>query len=219
MRDHRMVKAAALAVFASLGAAAAAGPVYTRVMSFAIPEEMTALPAKESLIVSTAQGRVVNTRVRATFETVGGYDAADVRVFLIHATRGTAVIGSSLGWNGQGTFSAEFETADLNGEIDFFGNPFATWIMVRESGLPGGLAVIGRFTDSSFDVEYIPDCPADLDGDGFVGLGDIASIIGAWGDDSPRALQDLDGDGQVGLGDLAVVINAWGFECPCPNCR
>lgn len=217
-RAGRAAAGALLAVSIASASAAAAG-VYTRVERFPIADELTGIPVKETLIISTIQGRVVNTRVRLNFQTVGGYDASLWSAGLFQSSRGVGFSGASLGWFGQGSFSAEFDSPDLNGEIEFFGSPFATWFMSRSSGLPGGLGVVGVFTDSSFDVEYIPDCPADLDGDGFVGLGDVASIIGAWGDDSPRALQDLDVDGQVGLGDLAVVIGAWGFECPCPNCR
>jgi hypothetical protein len=209
----------AAVVFGSGAWASPALAQYTRVERFPIADELSGIPVKETLIISTIQGRVVNTRVRLNFQTVGGYDASLFAVGLFQGSRGVGVSGSSLGWFGPGSFTAEFDSPDLNGEIDFAGNPFATWFMVRSSGLPGGPGVVGVFSGSSFDVEYIPDCPADLDNDGSVGLGDVASIIGAWGDDSPRALQDLDVDGQVGLGDLAAVINAWGFECPCPNCR
>ena len=53
-------------------------------------------------------------------------------------------------------------------------------------------------------------CPADLDGDGFVGAPDLANLLGAWG--GPGAA-DLDGDGTVGPQDLAAMLGAWG-ACP-----
>lgn len=55
-------------------------------------------------------------------------------------------------------------------------------------------------------------CPADLDGDGSVGFGDILEVIAVWG---PCACctADLDGSGDIGFGDLLQVIGAWG---PCP---
>jgi len=53
-------------------------------------------------------------------------------------------------------------------------------------------------------------CPADLDGDGFVGAPDLANLLGAWG--GPGAA-DLDGDGVVGAQDLAAMLGAWG-ACP-----
>ncbi|MCP3905036.1 MAG: hypothetical protein GY715_15540 [Planctomycetes bacterium] len=58
-----------------------------------------------------------------------------------------------------------------------------------------------------------PPCPADLNGDGDVGFGDILAVIGAWG---PCACcpEDLDGSGDVGFGDILEIIGNWG---PCPQ--
>lgn len=53
-------------------------------------------------------------------------------------------------------------------------------------------------------------CPADLDGSGAVGSGDLASLLGQWGAPGPA---DIDGSGTVGSGDLASLLGAWG---PCP---
>ncbi len=62
----------------------------------------------------------------------------------------------------------------------------------------------------SFLIRILPDCPWDLDGDGSVGSGDLALIIGFWGQtDVPG---DFNGDG-VGSDDLAELIGNWG---PCP---
>jgi len=52
-------------------------------------------------------------------------------------------------------------------------------------------------------------CPADLDGDGVVGSGDLGQLLAAWGGTGPA---DLDGDGAVGSGDLGELLAAWG---PC----
>ena len=49
--------------------------------------------------------------------------------------------------------------------------------------------------------------PADLDGDGAVGAGDLALLLAAWGAAGGDA--DLDGDGTVGAGDLAALLSAW----------
>lgn len=60
-----------------------------------------------------------------------------------------------------------------------------------------------------------PACPGDADGDGMVGLPDIAAVINDWGQMVPPGTgADLDGSGDVGLGDLAVVINNWAAVCP-----
>ncbi len=50
-------------------------------------------------------------------------------------------------------------------------------------------------------------CP-DLDGDGVVGAGDLAILLGAWG--GGRSSADLDGSGVVDAADLASLLGAWG---------
>ncbi len=53
-------------------------------------------------------------------------------------------------------------------------------------------------------------CPvsaADLDGDCDVDAGDLAILLGAWG--NRRSPADLDRDGVVGAADLAVLLGAW----------
>lgn len=50
--------------------------------------------------------------------------------------------------------------------------------------------------------------PADLDGDGTVGAGDLSILLGAWGTPGPG---DLDGDGDVGAADLSSLLAAWGL--------
>ena len=66
------------------------------------------------------------------------------------------------------------------------------------------------FFDFAF-VIAVP-CPADLDGDGFVGASDLAILLGSWGpcDGCPA---DFDGDGDVNAADLAQLLGAWGM-CP-----
>jgi len=52
--------------------------------------------------------------------------------------------------------------------------------------------------------------PADLDGDGVVGSGDIGLVLAAWG--NAGGPEDLDGDGVVGSGDLGILLAAWGVK-------
>lgn len=49
--------------------------------------------------------------------------------------------------------------------------------------------------------------PSDLDGDGAVGGGDLAILLGAWGTADPIA--DLSHDGVVDGADLAILLGAW----------
>ncbi|MFO0828952.1 MAG: thrombospondin type 3 repeat-containing protein [Phycisphaerales bacterium] len=64
--------------------------------------------------------------------------------------------------------------------------------------------------DGVGDACEVPPCPADLDGDGAVGGGDLAILLGQWGG---AGSADFNGNGSVGGEDLAVLLGAWGF-CP-----
>ncbi|MHC4970569.1 MAG: hypothetical protein ACYTF4_18405, partial [Planctomycetota bacterium] len=55
-------------------------------------------------------------------------------------------------------------------------------------------------------------CPADVDGDGTVGVLDFLALLAAWGTD-PGGPPDLDGDNDVGVIDFLILLAAWG---PCP---
>lgn len=66
-------------------------------------------------------------------------------------------------------------------------------------------------------VEFLPPaCPGDANGDGMVGLGDIAAVTTNWAQLVPPApaSADLDGSGDIGLGDIAVVVQNWATSCP-----
>ncbi len=78
----------------------------------------------------------------------------------------------------------------------------------------GGFALVS--VQAGVDGQFIvripgpPDpCPQDLDGDGMVGAGDLALLLGSWGMGGPA---DFDGGG-VSASDLALLLGAWG---PCP---
>jgi hypothetical protein len=50
--------------------------------------------------------------------------------------------------------------------------------------------------------------PEDLDGDGFVNIGDVLTALSDWGY-CICCQSDLDGDGEVGINDLLSIIGAW----------
>jgi hypothetical protein len=49
--------------------------------------------------------------------------------------------------------------------------------------------------------------PGDLDGDGDVDGGDLATLLNAWGGGGPA---DINGDGTVDAADMAVLLNNYG---------
>ena len=69
----------------------------------------------------------------------------------------------------------------------------------------------GELVDT--DGDGVPDqceCEADINGDGYVDVSDLLTIIDQWGlSDSPA---DLNFDGTVNVLDLLIVIDNWG---PC----
>lgn len=72
-----------------------------------------------------------------------------------------------------------------------------------------------RIGTTSFD-NGSPDCAADFDDNGDVGISDLLQLLAAWGPcpDPPAACdEDIDEDGDVGLSDLLILLASWG---PCP---
>ena len=62
-----------------------------------------------------------------------------------------------------------------------------------------------------FSMPYGIGCVSDIDSDGIVGVGDVLSVIDAWGTSNEDA--DCNGDGTVSVGDLLMVINEWAVDC------
>jgi hypothetical protein len=77
--------------------------------------------------------------------------------------------------------------------------------------------IVGNSGDPSVKVFYNqgPDCPGDLDGDGQVGLSDLAQLLSNYGTSSGMSYYDgdLDGDGDVDLTDLGALLALYGTTC------
>jgi hypothetical protein len=53
--------------------------------------------------------------------------------------------------------------------------------------------------------------PADIDGDGVVGINDFLALLAAWGPCGDACgPQDIDGDGEVGITDVLILLADWG---------
>lgn len=115
--------------------------------------------------------------------------------------------GSNCGTGSAGTSGAQVNVPGLdcngNGVADSIDIATGTSLDANMNGVPD-------------ECEMPPACPGDVDGDGFVGLSDIAGVITCWGQPAsgPCATADQDGDMQVGLSDIAVVSNNWAVTCP-----
>ncbi len=78
---------------------------------------------------------------------------------------------------------------------------------------PGALPELPGFPEENDEGSTRPGaCPADFDGDGFVGAADLAQLLGAWNSANP--IFDLNNDGFVGAPDLAFLLGSWGACFP-----
>jgi hypothetical protein len=55
-------------------------------------------------------------------------------------------------------------------------------------------------------TQACPPVAGDLDGNGSIGGGDLAILLGSWGGTGPA---DLDGNGTVDAGDLSILLGLW----------
>ncbi len=94
-------------------------------------------------------------------------------------------------------------TVDLAGETRIVDDP-----AVIDTGVPGAS---GAVIDMGPLERQPAACPADLDGDGLVGVGDLLVVLSNWG--AAGGPGDLSGDGTVDVQDLLTLLAAWG-ACP-----
>ena len=76
-------------------------------------------------------------------------------------------------------------------------------------------ALIDDFKVEIIECEPPPECPEDLDGDGWINLADLAILLGNYGQSgmSPED-GDFNGDGTVDLADLSQLLSVYGTACP-----
>ncbi|MHC5113429.1 MAG: DUF2341 domain-containing protein [Planctomycetota bacterium] len=110
---------------------------------------------------------------------------------------------------------------------DFLNPVTGTHVLIAQFTFPtdtswslGGGITWGPFISEPFFVEIDIACPADIDGSGDVGFGDILQVIGNWGPCPPECPQDLSGNGAVDFADILVIIGSWGpcSELPAGAC-
>jgi len=97
-----------------------------------------------------------------------------------------------------------------------FAEPFTGFHTAFNSVItPDGRLILGGITTGSGNdrdylvIDFAIPAPADLDGDGTVGFGDLVIVLASWGKCAGACAADLDGDGIVGFGDLLFVLAAW----------
>lgn len=69
------------------------------------------------------------------------------------------------------------------------------------------------YANSFFDVTLNVCSAGDLDGDGRIGLSDLAALLANYGGPATPEQGDLDGDGLVDLEDLSILLANYGSQC------
>lgn len=63
-----------------------------------------------------------------------------------------------------------------------------------------------------------PECPEDVNGDGFIDLSDLAELLASYGtaegDPNYNPAADINQDGSIDLADLAALLSVYGTACP-----
>ena len=101
------------------------------------------------------------------------------------------------------------DSTDITQEAGTYGPQEFEWVDWHVYG--GGGELWADFSHVTIHPVSAP-CPADLDGDGAVGVTDFLALLAAWGP-NPGHPADLDGDRQVGVTDFLMLLSLWG---PCP---
>lgn len=109
----------------------------------------------------------------------------------------------------------------LTSEFDL---DLTSWTLLSATGItPDGRTIVGNGVNPQGQREafraYLGEgglCRADLDGDGFVGLIDLSTLLANYGTPSSARFADGDitGDGAVGIADLSILLSRFGQTCP-----
>lgn len=92
-----------------------------------------------------------------------------------------------------------------------------TFANVQVPELPGGRTLLVSYTPTKVRLTVsagLAPCPADLDGDRFVGFSDLNIVISNFNTSGPGLPGDVDGDGDVDFADLNAVISVFNTACP-----
>lgn len=105
----------------------------------------------------------------------------------------------------------------LPGPYRFFGVADAGGIStIRFVDVDAGKDEYHNLFGDDFDFAGDVGCPADIDGDGQVGFGDLNMLLGSFNQTGAGLPGDVDGDGDVDFADLNDLLALYGDDCPQP---
>ncbi len=147
--------------------------------------------------------------------------AAENQHSLVIPNSGAALDPNGVEFYAAGGQPKRIVLADLNDPLTRGRSELSRPEIITADSDPAGFMFRGTLTvlpNISHLAAQPPACPGDANGDGAVGLGDVALMIQHWSLTEPPVppytLGDLTGDGLVTLADLAIVIMHWGTTCP-----
>jgi hypothetical protein len=136
---------------------------------------------------------VVRTEVFDGTTSDRGYD--DKGVFLVYTVNGGKPQTVPMAWSGNSLWRGVIPPQGACKTVEYFVRAFDASNNVANS------PVKSFVTGGSCGI------PGDLDGDGDVDGGDLATLLNSWGQGGPA---DLNGDGTVDAADMAVLLNNFG---------
>jgi len=113
-------------------------------------------------------------------------------------------------------FSVDWYTVDAGGETSTTGGDFE---LSGTIGQPDANTTVLTGGDFELAAGFWPGiggfCFGDLNGDGAIGIADLAQLLGSYGETGGVSYYDgdLDGDGDVDLADLAELLGRYGETC------
>ena len=98
--------------------------------------------------------------------------------------------------------------------VDFYCDFDGDGVYTNVPGQMGSTATVAPGTTEYVSASVTAPILGDLDGDGVVGLSDLAQLLGHYGTTDGALYEDgdLDGDGDVDLADLAALLGNYGSE-------
>lgn len=161
----------------------------------------------------------------ARIEVLGGFSIAPDSVLdkIVSAPNANDVIATYVSSDIGGQLIVEFQDENLIPD----GSAVPLMADIDSCCAIGGqfASVLVFGTNKTTTLDHLPhhvrmvvgeNCPADLDGDGSVGLSDLAVLLSHFGTQSgaSEADGDMNGNGSVDLADLAIMLAAFGSACP-----
>jgi len=141
--------------------------------------------------------------VQHVLDWAAGRDDTLVIVTADHETGGMSIVAD----NGPGVLPTVTWSTDYHTAVDI---PVYAW------GQHANRITSALDNTDFYDLITVVNLPGDLNGDGFVGLGDLDLVLASWNLAIPIAIPQADptGDGFVGLDDLDVVLTNWNTGAP-----